>query len=139
MKKYVKINFFYGIVMPSQKDNILQFNQHMKLDKTPYIINADLESLIKKIDGCTNNPEKSSTRKICKHILWGYTMWPVWAFDNIESKHTLYRGKDCMKRFCSSLREHAVDFEKKKILPLSKKELNLHQDATACYICRKRF
>ena len=55
--------------MPSQKDNILQFHQHMKLDKMPYIINADLESLIKKIDGCANNPEKSSTRKICKHIL----------------------------------------------------------------------
>ena len=69
MKKYVKIKNLYGIVMPSQKDNILQFHQHMKLDKMPYIINADLESLIKKIDGCANSPEKSSTRKICKHIL----------------------------------------------------------------------
>ena len=123
MKKYVKIKFFYGIVMPSQKDNILQFNQLMKLDKMPYIINADFESLIKKIDGCTNNPEKSSTRKICKHILWGYTMWPIWAFDNIESKHTLYRGEDCTKKFCSSLREHAANVIdlKKKCYPFQKK------------------
>ena len=122
MKKYVKIKNLYGIVMPSQKDNILQFHQHMKLDKMPYIINADLESLIKKIDGCANNPEKSSTRKICKHILWGYTMWPIWIFDNIESKHTLYHGEDCMKKFCPSLREHAanvINFEKEKMLPLS--------------------
>ena len=33
--------------MPSEKDNILKFNQYtMKLDKIPYIIYADIESLI---------------------------------------------------------------------------------------------
>ena len=38
-----------------------------------------------------------------------------------------------MKRFCSSLREHATNvviLEKEKMLPLSKKELKLHQKAT---------
>ena len=30
----------------------------------PCIIYADIESLIRKIDGCANNPEKSSTLKI---------------------------------------------------------------------------
>ena len=49
--------------MPSPKGNILQFNQYMKSDKTPCIIYADLESLIKKIDNCKNNPEKSSATK----------------------------------------------------------------------------
>ena len=49
--------------MPSEKDNILKFNLYMKSDKMPFIIYADLESLIKKIDGCPNNPEKSSRTK----------------------------------------------------------------------------
>ena len=40
----------------------------------PYIICADIESLIKKIDGCAKNPEKSSTRKIREHIPCGYSM-----------------------------------------------------------------
>ena len=31
----------------------------MKSDKMLYIIYVDLESLIEKIDGCANNPEKS--------------------------------------------------------------------------------
>ena len=65
----------------------------------------------------------------------------IWAFDNIKNKHTLYHGTDCMKKFCTSLREHAtneINFEKKKILPLPKNELKLHQDATDCYICQKR-
>ena len=29
----------------------------MKSDEIPYIIYADIESLIKKIDGCVNNPK----------------------------------------------------------------------------------
>ena len=33
--------------MPSEGTNILQFNQYQKSDKTPSIIYADLESLIK--------------------------------------------------------------------------------------------
>ena len=49
-----------------------------------------------------------------------------WAFDHIENKHTLYRGEDCTRKFCESLREHAkyiTAFEKEKILPLTKEEL----------------
>ena len=54
----------------------------------------------------------------------GYSMSTTWAFDTIENKHSLYRGEDCMKKFCTSLREHAtnlINFEKKKKLPLTKK------------------
>ena len=53
-------------------------------------------------------------------------MSTFWGFNHIEDKQTLYRGKDCMKRFCESLREHAkgiIDFEKKKMLSLIRKEL----------------
>ena len=35
----------------------------MKLDKMLYIIYANIESLIKKIDRCANNLENSSTKK----------------------------------------------------------------------------
>ena len=59
-------------------------------------------------------------------------MSKIWAFDHIKSKHTFYCGKDCMKKFCEFLKEHAkniIDFEKKKMLPLTKEELRSHQDA----------
>ena len=45
-----------------------------------------------------------------------------------------------MKKFCSSLREHAkniTDFENKKVLLLTKEELKSHQDAKVYDICRK--
>ena len=54
-------------------------------------------------------------------------MSTIWGFDHIENKHTLYCGKDCMKKFCDSFREHAsniIDFEKTKMLPSTKNELN---------------
>ena len=38
--------------MPSEKDNILEFNQYIKLDKMPYIIYADISSLIKYAKVC---------------------------------------------------------------------------------------
>ena len=67
-------------------------------------------------------------------------MSTIWAFDHRENKHTLYRWKDCMKKFCTSLREHAkriIDFEKKKMLLLTKEELKPHPDVKVCYICGK--
>ena len=45
-----------------------------------------------------------------------------------------------MKKFCTSLREHVKninDFEKKKILPLTKEELKSHQNVKVCCICGK--
>ena len=47
-----------------------------------------------------------------------------------------------MKKFCISLREHTkniIDFERRKMLTLTKEELNSHQDAKDCYICGKKY
>ena len=139
IKKYVKIRIF--VELPSGKDNILEFNQYMKSDKMRYFIYAHIQSLIKKIDGYANNPEKFSTTKISEHIPCRYSISIIWAFDYIENKHTLYGGKDYMKKFCESLTEHPKlidDFENKKMLPLTKEEFKLHQDTRNCYFCRKR-
>ena len=65
-------------------------------------------------------------------------MSTIWRFDHIVNKRTLYRGKDCTKKFCISLRKHArniIYFENKKILTLKKEELKSDQDAKLCYIC----
>ena len=118
--------------MPSEKDYILEFKQYMKLDKMPYVIYADIESLTRK---------ESSTTKISEYIPCGYPMSTIWGFDHIEDKHTLYRGKDCMKKFCFSLREeseNAIDFEKRKMFSLTKGELKSHLDGKVYYIRQKK-
>ena len=30
------------------------------------------------------------------------------SFKSVENKHNVYRGKDCMRKFCESLREQAI-------------------------------
>ena len=72
--------------MPSEKDSILEFDLYMKSENKPYVIYADIESLITKIDGCANNLENSLTTKIREHIPCGYPMPTIWAFDHIEKK-----------------------------------------------------
>ena len=51
-------------------------------------------------------------------------MFTIWAFHQIENKHSLYCQKDCIKNFCESLREHSkhiTNFEKNNMLPLTKR------------------
>ena len=50
-KKQCENKDFCNIVMP-----------HQKSDKVPFTIYADLEFLMQKIEGCKNNPEKSSAK-----------------------------------------------------------------------------
>ena len=47
-EKVSKYKNFSGIVMPSEKGNILEFNQYMKSDKMSYIIYTNIKSLINK-------------------------------------------------------------------------------------------
>ena len=67
-------------------------------------------------------------------------MSTIWRFDHIVDKHTLYRGKTCIKKFCNILGEHEKYnlLSKEKLAPLTKKELKLYRDAKVCYICVKR-
>ena len=55
--------------MPTPKNNILEFNQYIKSDKMLYTIYADIEFLIKTMDICKNNLEKSSTTKKEKFLV----------------------------------------------------------------------
>ena len=73
-EKTCKNKDFCGIAMPSKKNEILKFNQYMKSDNIPYIIYADIESSIKKIDGYANNSENSVTTETGEHIPCRYSM-----------------------------------------------------------------
>ena len=105
-------------MLPEEDNKILKHNHGEKSMKTPLIICADLEPLLEKMSTCNNNPEKPSRQKLS------------------------YRGKNCIKNFCLYLREHAakiINYEKKEMIPLTKKEEKLHNKQKVCYICKKRF
>ena len=68
-EKVCKNKDLCGIIIRSEKDNILKFNEYINLDKMPYIIYVDIESLNKKIDRCASNLKNFSTTKIAEHIV----------------------------------------------------------------------
>ena len=79
--------------------------------------------MIEITDGCKNNPEKSSTTKVSKHIPSGFSMSAISSFRSIENKYDVYRGKDCIKNTSEFLKEHAMKiiyFKKKKMKLLTK-------------------
>ena len=56
--------------------------------------------------------------------------------------YTGNRGKDCMKKICESLREHAMkklNFKKKKTQLLTKEQKESYENAKMCYICKEKF
>ena len=47
-----------------------------------------------------------------------------------------------MKKFCLDLREHPtkiINYEKKEMIPVTKKEEKKHNKQKACHICKKMF
>ena len=143
LKKHKKVcenhNYCYA-EMPKEENKILKYNQGEKYMKVQFIIYADLEYLIEKMNTCHNNPEKSSTTKISKHTSSGYSLFTQCSFDTTKNKLDYYRGKKCMKNFCTDLREHAtkiINYEKKEMIPLRKEEKRAHLTSRRCYICKK--
>ena len=95
------------------------------------MIYPDLESWIKKIDICKNNPEKSSAIQVSEHIPSGFSMSTTSSFTDIEIKHHVYRGIDCMKKFCKPLREHEmkiINFKNKKMKLLKNEQQESYEN-----------
>ena len=127
--------------MPNEDNKIIKHNQGEKSIKSPFIIYADLECLLEKVSTCYNNPEEPSTTEINKHTPSGYSLFTHCSFDKTKNKLDYYRGEDCIKKFCLNLREHAtkiINYEKKKMMPLTKKEEENHNKQKICYICKKQ-
>ena len=58
-----------------KKGSVLNYISGEKAIMTPFVIYADLESILEKVSGCENDPEKSSTIKVKKHIASAYSLF----------------------------------------------------------------
>ena len=111
--------------------------------RAPYAIFADIESLLKKMDTCTNDLDKSSTTQLNKHETCGYSLVTHCSFDEKNNAIDYYRGKDCLKKFCQDLKKQVksiVDFEKKKeMTKLTQEAQYKHDSRKCCFLCKKHF
>ena len=105
------------------------------------IIYVDLECLLINYDTCSNDLNKSHTRNIAQRIPFGYSI-TTFRNHNKSTVVTYYRGKDCIQKLCSELRNIGTEFfdtEKIPMTPLTLDQRKKHSDSDKCFICQKKF
>ena len=78
------------------KITFYKVSQEKKSLKNAFVIYADLECLLLKINTCNNNPNKSYTTVKALHKPSGYSLLTSRSFDKSKNKPTYYRGKDLL-------------------------------------------
>ena len=76
------------------------------------------------------------------HEPCGYALSLICSFNSKENKHNFYRGRDCIKRFYSDLKElrtKIVNYKQKEMTPLTDSENKYYEEKKECYICQKEF
>ena len=121
-KRLCSNNDYCLVKMPTKDNKTLKYNHGQKSLKAPFTICADLECSLIKEQSCQNNPKESYTERKAKHEPSGYSLSLISSFGSKENKHNVYRGRDCIKRFCSDRKElgtEIINFEEKEMIPLT--------------------
>ena len=86
--------------MSEPREKIMLNNSRKQL-KAPYIIYADFESIIHKIQGPNLDPEKSGTQSTAHHEACGYSFIVV-RCDGKTKLPVVYRGPNAAKYFLTT-------------------------------------
>ena len=100
---YCKNNELVKVEMP-HKNPIVQYSDGQFQFKVPFIMYADFESMLELIQGPENDWSISSTRRVNNHIPSGWCVRSEFAYGEVKDPLKLYRGKDCVRKFC----EHVI-------------------------------
>ena len=125
--------------MPEPGEKIM-FNNYRKQLKAPFIIYADSESIIHKIQGPNLDPMKSGTQNTGHHEACGYSFIVV-RCDGKTKPPVVYRGPNAAKHFLTTLQKEGEEIRSELENP---KEMIMTNDdkasfwkATHCHICNK--
>ena len=137
-KESVKIN------MPPA-NTYLKFKNFLHSEKAPFAIYADFESLIKPIDNCDPDPNKSYTKKYQKHEPISFSYYIKSFNESVykSEKRSYIKEKpedpDAMDIFIKWLEEDvkAIANIKVKEMIITKEEEKQFDKATDCWICGK--
>ena len=98
--------------------------------------------MLKKIDTCLNNPEKSYTEKKAKNTSSGYSLVTCCSYDKSKNERKYYKGEHCTEMLSKDLREQTmkiINYEKKQMIPLTNEEKKSYENPKICYLCEKEF
>ena len=86
---------------------------------------VNFEAILEPMQGSIPDPKGSYTKDINQHIPSGWCVYSKFADGKVENPLRLYRGKDCIEKFCNHIKEEAHRlyhmFPEKPMDPLTKK------------------
>ena len=141
-KEYCSENESVKIVMPPP-NTYLKFKNFLHSEKAPFAIYADFESLIKPMDNCDPDPNKSYTKKYQKHEPISFSYYIKSFNENVyESRLRGYikekpNDPDAMDTFIKWLEEDVkaiANIEVKKMI-FTEEDQKQFNKASDCWIC----
>ena len=107
---------------------------------------TDFESILEPIQNPSSVPTGPYILEVTKHSPSGWCVYCVYskfAYGEVKDPLKLYRGKDCLEKFCDYIRQEAHRlyhmFPEKPMNPLTKKQWKRYKKSTICHICFKPF
>ena len=141
-KEYCYNNECVKIVMPP-RGTYLRFKNFSHSEKAPFVIYADFESLIKPMDNCDPDPNKSYTKKYQKHEPISFSYYILCSIDGVYKpilrKYTQTKPEDAnaMDVFVKWLEEDvkAIANIKGKEMIFTEEDIKQFNKASDCWIC----
>ena len=144
-KEYCSEKESVKIIMPPP-DTYLKFKNFIHSEKAPFVIYADFESLIKPLDNCDPDPNKSYTKKYQKHEPVSFSYY-IKSFNESVYKSELKRyikekpeDPDVIDVFINWLEEDVKDIAKlgNEKMIITEEEEEQFNKASDCWICGKK-
>ena len=124
----------------------LKFNNFLHSERAPFAVYADFESIVKPIDSCDPDPNKSYTKKYQKHEPVSFVYY-IKSFDEsvyTSTKRTYIKENpedpDVVDVFINWLEEDVKIISElgNKKMVITKEEEEQFKQASNCWICRKK-
>ena len=127
------------IKMPTENNKFIKFVNHKNQLKAPWVIYADFESIINKIEGPLLPTDESFTHKSSIQEACGFCLRAVRS-DGLSTEPALYRGPDCIQVFLDQRKEAEVVIKqslkkRNKFYSLTPEEKQDYNNADTCWIC----
>ena len=141
-KEYCYNNECVKISMPPQ-NTFLSFKNFRYSEKAPFAIYADFESLVKPMDNCDPDPNRSYTKKYQKHKPSGFSYYIKSLYEDVKKseKRTYIKTKeeepDAEDVFVKWLEEDVkeiANIEPKKII-FTREDEKQFNTSSDCWIC----
>ena len=144
-KEYCYKNKCVKTNMPPQ-NTYLRFKNFLHSEKAPFAVYADFESLIKPLDNCDPDPNKSYTKKYQKHEPISFSYYILCSIDGVYKpvlrKYTQTKPEDAdaMDIFIKWLGEDVKDIaniEPKEMI-FTEEDIKHFNKASDCWICGEK-